>query len=186
MSKVYTNASNTNRAAKAELSKTLGLDKKEIVRGTHYLVNPVEGGFVWEAIEQAPATDSVTDDGFAEFRVVNKSGDLQPGVHSMTVESVNVNDKGVVMTIKPVEPQATETNEGLKIEKDREERNGIKRPSRGGKCATLWSLFDEMLAESGMVPTPKPAKERSAEMGLDPTTTQVQLYRWREFMGFKK
>ena len=79
--------------------------------------------------------------------------------------------------------QATGT--GLKIQKDREERNGVKRPSEGGKCAILWNLFDTMYGEKGMVPTPKPAKERSAEIGMDPTTTQVQLYRWREFMGFK-
>lgn len=77
------------------------------------------------------------------------------------------------------------TGEGLKIQKNREEKNGVKRPSEGGKCATLWSLFDTMYAEKGMVPTPKPAKDRSALQGMDPTTTQVQLYRWREFMGFK-
>lgn len=77
------------------------------------------------------------------------------------------------------------TNEGIKIQKNREERNGVKRPSEGGKCAQLWSLFDAMYGEKGIVPTPKPAKERSAELGLDPVTTTVQLYRWREFMGFK-
>jgi len=77
------------------------------------------------------------------------------------------------------------TGNGLKIQKNREERNGVKRPSNGGKCAQLWDLFDAMYAEKGIVPTPKPAKQRSAELGLDPVTTQVQLYRWREFMGFK-
>lgn len=75
--------------------------------------------------------------------------------------------------------------DGIKIQKDRQERNGVKRPSAGGKCAQLWDLFDAMYAEKGIVPTPKPAKARSADLGLDPVTTQVQLYRWREFMGFK-
>lgn len=74
---------------------------------------------------------------------------------------------------------------GIKIQKGREERNGVKRPSEGGICAQLWSLFDAMYAEKGMVPTPKPAKERSAQLNLDPVTTTVQLYRWRDFMGFK-
>jgi hypothetical protein len=85
----------------------------------------------------------------------------------------------------PANPYASTKGTGLKIQKDREEKNGVKRPSEGGKCATLWALFDTMHSEKGMVPTPKPAKDRSAVIGMDPTTTQVQLYRWREFMGFK-
>lgn len=89
--------------------------------------------------------------------------------------------------VKPVKKAKAETTgKGIKIDKAREERNGVKRPSAGGKCAQLWDLFDLMYQETGMVPTPKPAKQRSAEQGLDGTTTQVQLYRWREFMGFKR
>lgn len=92
---------------------------------------------------------------------------------------------GEVVQVIEAPKKSAPTGEGLKIQKDREERNGLKRPSAGGICAQLWDLFDAMYAEKGMVPTPKPAKERSAELNLDPTTTQVQLYRWREFMGFK-
>ena len=33
--------------------------------------------------------------------------------------------------------------EGLKIEKNREEQNGIKRPSVGGKCRAIWDALDE-------------------------------------------
>lgn len=75
---------------------------------------------------------------------------------------------------------------GVKIQKVRIEQNGIKRPSEGTKCAQLWEMFETMQAENGgAVPTPKPAKDRSATLGMDPTTTTVQLYKWREFMGYK-
>lgn len=74
---------------------------------------------------------------------------------------------------------------GLKIEKDRAEQNGVTRPSKGGVCAQLWEMFDAMYAEKGIVPTPNPAKARSGEMGISPVTTTVQLYQWRAFMGFK-
>ncbi|CAM0072487.1 hypothetical protein VPHK251G3_0046 [Vibrio phage K251 g3] len=146
--KTYTQASNTARAAKAELSKTLGLDKKDVVKGEHFNVVPVEGGFQWVEIK------------------------------------AHVQVPRVKVARRTVKVETTKA-EGIKIQKDREERNGVKRPSNGGKCAQLWDLFDAMYAEKGMVPTPKPAKQRSAELSLDPVTTQVQLYRWREFMGFK-
>ncbi|ANO57485.1 hypothetical protein [Vibrio phage vB_VhaS-tm] len=155
--KTYTNASNCARAAKTELSKILGLDKKEVIKGKHFEVREAEfsEGFIWHAIgNQTP--------------VVEKK---------LEIKRVKVARR----TVKVETPKA----EGIKIQKDREERNGVKRPSAGGKCAQLWDLFDAMYAEKGMVPTPKPAKQRSAELDLDPVTTQVQLYRWREFMGFK-
>lgn len=75
---------------------------------------------------------------------------------------------------------------GIKIQKEREERNGIKRPSAGGKCDQLWNLFEKHYNETGLILTPKPAKALSAVEGLDPVTTTVQLYKWREFMGFGK
>lgn len=100
-------------------------------------------------------------------------------------ETVEMLEEKFLVEVEVVKVETAPKAEGLKIQKDREERNGIKRPSAGGKCAQLWDLFDAMYAEKGMVPTPKPAKERSAQFNLDPVTTQVQLYKWREFMGFK-
>ncbi|QMV29717.1 hypothetical protein [Vibrio phage vB_VnaS-AQKL99] len=156
--KTYTNTSNCARAAKAQLSKILGLDKKDVIKGTHFEVREAEfaDGFIWHAIgNQTP--------------VVEKKLEI----------------KRVKVARRTVKVEAPAKAEGIKIQKDREERNGVKRPSAGGKCAQLWHLFDAMYGEKGIVPTPKPAKARSAELGLDPVTTQVQLYRWREFMGFK-
>ena len=45
----YTNTSNTARAAKNVLAKDLGLDKKEVVRGTHFEIKPATtgNGFIW-------------------------------------------------------------------------------------------------------------------------------------------
>ncbi|USL90009.1 hypothetical protein [Vibrio phage vB_VpaS_CHI] len=156
--KTYTNTSNCARAAKAQLSKILGLDKKDVIKGTHFEVREAEfsEGFIWHAI-----------------------GNQTPVVEN------KLEIKRVKVARRAVKVEAPAKAEGIKIQKDREERNGVKRPSNGGKCAQLWDLFDAMYAEKGIVPTPKPAKARSAEFDLDPVTTQVQLYRWREFMGFK-
>ncbi len=145
--KTYTQAANTSRAAKGQLAKQLGLTAKEVVKGEHFQVKPVDGGFVWRPI----------------------------------IKKVKVARRTVAVEA-PV--AAAPKAEGIKIQKDREERNGIKRPSVGGKCALLWDIFEKHYKETGMILTPKPAKELSAKEDLDPTTTTVQLYRWRDFMGF--
>ncbi|QQM14100.1 hypothetical protein pVco14_050 [Vibrio phage pVco-14] len=178
--KIYTNASNTARAAKAELSKKLGLDKKDVLKGEHFDVVEVDGGFQWAEIKPEPVVGEFTHCPHCNIHLDN-GYQIAENVPELTREYVCLACDGEFgEKLAPVVK-----GEGIKIQKDREERNGVKRPSAGGKCAQLWDLFDVMYAEKGMVPTPKPAKQRSAELGLDPVTTQVQLYRWREFMGFK-
>lgn len=188
--KTYTQASNTARAAKTFLSKQLGLTAKEVIKGEHFEVKPVDGGFVWRPIiakakvarrtvETAPVAGEFTncphcgihlDNG---YQTVHNCPEL---THEFVCLACDT-EFG-----EPVAPVVK--GEGIKIQKDREERNGIKRPSEGGKCARLWEIFEKHYAETGMILTPKPAKELSAKEDLDPTTTTVQLYRWRDFMGF--
>lgn len=189
--KTYTQASNTARAAKAELSKTLGLDKKDVVKGEHFNVVPVEGGFQWVEIKPEPVVGEFTNCPHCNIHLGNGVSDYdtqQEIAKQQNAPEAAIAHEYICLACDgefgdKIEPVVK--GEGIKIQKDREERNGVKRPSNGGKCAQLWDLFDAMYAEKGMVPTPKPAKQRSAELSLDPVTTQVQLYRWREFMGFK-
>lgn len=85
-----------------------------------------------------------------------------------------------------VEPKtSTATGKGLKIQKDREERNGIKRPSVGGKCAAVWEYCESLYEANGMVPTPKALKGWAEENGHNLNNVSIELYRWRNFMGFK-
>ena len=71
---------------------------------------------------------------------------------------------------------------GTKIEKDRETRNGVTRPSAGGMCRAVWDGLD-VLAAKGSNPTAAQVRELAAEQGWDKTTAQVQFYRWRKFNG---
>src|SRR5688572_21089010 len=45
-------------------------------------------------------------------------------------------DGSVPAPVVQVSPRLT--SKGLKIEKDREQRNGVKRPSAGGACRAVW------------------------------------------------
>lgn len=72
---------------------------------------------------------------------------------------------------------------GLKIEKDRPEQNGIKRPSIGGKCRAVWDALDAYQAETGEVPTAKVVRDLAADEGWNPNNASIEFYQWRKFHG---
>lgn len=73
-------------------------------------------------------------------------------------------------------------NAGLKIEKNREERNGIKRPSAGGKCRVIWDTLDAMGANT----TAKEVKAVAEQRGWNPNNASIEFYQWRKFNGYGK
>lgn len=86
-------------------------------------------------------------------------------------------------------PEATPeqpTGTGLKIEKDRPEQNGVKRPSIGGKCRAIWDALDAYRAETGGLPTSKTVKELAADEGWNPNNASIEYYQWRKFNGIAK
>ena len=85
------------------------------------------------------------------------------------------------------EPKAdAHTGTGLKIEKDRPEQNGVKRPSIGGKCRAIWDALDAYRAETGELPTSKTVKELAADEGWNPNNASIEYYQWRKFNGIAK
>jgi hypothetical protein len=67
----------------------------------------------------------------------------------------------------------------------REERNGVKRPAAGGKCAAAWEAFDQMLA-AGTNPTAKAASEWAESVGANASNAMQELYIWRKWTGVSK
>jgi len=73
---------------------------------------------------------------------------------------------------------------GLKIEKNREERNGVKRPSAGGKCREIWDYLDEVYeGGKGVMPTAKLVKEAAEQCDWNPNNASIEFYQWRKFNG---
>lgn len=77
-------------------------------------------------------------------------------------------------------PVVRTSRKGYSIQKDREQRNGVKRPSEGTICATLWAYFDAN------------PETKAAQLGdisdanvWDRTTVGCQFYAWRKFNGIK-
>ena len=59
--------------------------------------------------------------------------------------------------------------------------NGVAHPKQGTRCAKIWEWCDEQ-RNAGVHPTVKGA--RAALKDLDPTTVQVQYYRYRKYHGY--
>ena len=73
---------------------------------------------------------------------------------------------------------------GLKIEKDREEQNGVKRPSAGGLCRAIWDQLDAM-TEAGEETTIKTIKAHAEREGWNLNNTSIEFYQWRKFNGIQ-
>lgn len=72
------------------------------------------------------------------------------------------------------------------IEKEREERNGIKRPSLGCLCRQVWDLCDGVMEKLGRLPTGKEIHAACEGKGWNPNNITVEYYNWRKFNGFSK
>lgn len=70
---------------------------------------------------------------------------------------------------------------GIKIEKQREERNGLKRPSAGGVCRQVWDWCDAFLAQNGKAP--KPSDLKNSGFDWNQNNAVAELYRWKKFVA---
>lgn len=78
----------------------------------------------------------------------------------------------------PVVPRVS--SKGYTIQKEREERNGVKRPSEGTVCGSVWAEFDKNPEiKAGELATLADAN------GWNRTNVSCEFYAWRKFMGIK-
>ena len=69
---------------------------------------------------------------------------------------------------------------GYTIQKEREEQNGVKRPSAGTVCGAVWAAFDANPAvKAGELAALADAN------GWNRTNVSCEFYAWRKFMGIK-
>lgn len=87
------------------------------------------------------------------------------------------------VTVTPPEVVGTGTGSGLKIEKERPEQNGIKRPSAGGKCRAIWDACDEYRTNEGVAPDAAFVRKLAEENGYNPNNASIEFYQWRKYNG---
>ncbi len=128
--------------------------------------------------------------GKTELRAACKAAGIK-GYGNMTNDGMRAALAGGEPEVAPVPspvpaPMPAPAPTGLKIEPNREKRNGVTRPSVGGKCRAIWDALDEYSADpanEGEQPSAKIIKAIAAEEGWDKTTTMIQFYQWRKFNG---
>lgn len=84
----------------------------------------------------------------------------------------------VVTTLAPVKLSGINAGQ-------REERNGVKRPKDGGRCAEAWQALDAMLA-GGIDPSTKDVRELSIAKGWNLANSLCELSAWRKFNGISR
>lgn len=82
---------------------------------------------------------------------------------------------------QPVQKRDVAMGTGVKIEKNREERNGIKRPSAGGLCREVWDWCDAFSAANGKAP--KPSDLKASGKDWNHNNAVAELYRWKKFVA---
>lgn len=71
-----------------------------------------------------------------------------------------------------------------KVEKDRPEQNGIRRPSAGGMCRAVWDKCDELREAGGGHPPEAKAVRAAAEaVGWNMNNAMIEFYQWRKYNG---
>lgn len=98
------------------------------------------------------------------------------------LSDINVPKTGSKLVTPKAAPKAAA--KGIKIEKDREEQNGVKRPSVGGACRAVWDVCDKLYAD-GVMPKPAVIKPIAEEKGWNTNNTVIEMYQWRKFMGIR-
>lgn len=89
----------------------------------------------------------------------------------------------VAQTAVSEAPVAQAAPKGYKIEKDRPEQNGIKRPSAGGLCRAVWDWCDSVREATGAPPVAAQVREHSETVGWNVTNGMIEFYQWRKFNG---
>lgn len=85
---------------------------------------------------------------------------------------------------KPTRAPVQNPGTGLKIQKDRVERNGIKQPSVGGACRSVWDACSEMQALTPDVPLAvKQVKAHAVTMEWNENNAVIEFYRWRKWVA---
>lgn len=76
-----------------------------------------------------------------------------------------------------------DVNKGYKIEKNRAEQNGVKRPSAGTLCGMVWAALDAVHATR--MPVASDLDDIANANGWNRNNVSCEFYQWRKFNGIK-
>lgn len=135
-----------------------------------------------------PRCKTHLDNGVADFdSVAEAHGSVKAAYEIMKHEWTCLgcgHEWGAEVDLSTRAPQR-EKGTGIKIEQDREERNGVKRPSIGGVCRAVWDWCDNFAQKTGNPPSAAQVKAAAEPHGWNPNNASIEYYQWRKFMGIR-
>lgn len=84
---------------------------------------------------------------------------------------------GKKVNVEKVKAPKPENKTGHKVQKNRETRNNVTRPSVGTLCGDVWAAMD---IETG-APNAETAKRLAAEHNWNVNNALIEVYRWKKF-----
>jgi hypothetical protein len=129
--------------------------------------------------DDAAHDDFANGDGVEQFEMTQTELDAQVG----RVELSNDDQQQIAAEAADRKPVAPRTRKGVTIEKDREERNGVKRPSKGGVCREVWDYLDTFRDTGPRMPTAKDVREEAPRYKWNSNNAMIEFYQWRKFNG---
>ncbi len=181
--KTYSTRSNAKRAAIKTLIKARPTDEAKIkVNPDQYFIVEVSNDGKFYPHYISDRVGGVSAEKEAELKVAREK--VNPWAKQCDDFIKSKSPKPEVFDKKP-EPKGSPTGiTGIKIEKNRDEQNGIKRPSAGGKCRQVWDACDELYSE-GAMPMPDVIKILSDRKGWNVNNALIEMYQWRKFHGIR-
>lgn len=152
----------------------------------HYAKSEAVEEQVEAEVEETPTSNGMS---FAQILDVTpvpapaNVGNVTRVVDGKRVEAKASKEKGEARTRseKPAAPAVPRVSrKGYTIQKDREERNGVKRPSEGTVCGAVWAEFDK----NPEIKAGELAALADAN-GWNRTNVSCEFYAWRKFNGIK-
>lgn len=173
---VYGKMNNTEMRVALNAIALLNLDNTpEDVAKANAALPVLPASNVQEAVQEAIAEKS--DKELDAVSALTPKEDLQPGED--VAPMVPLPESGP--EVSPASVSSNNASTGKKIQKDRPEQNGVRRPSEGTICAEIWQALDNARASSKTVPSFKDLKALQATHGWARNTAVTQYQRWKEF-----
>lgn len=172
------------QAAAVEVAKATALQVPTLGKPSSNALSP------FAALKAAAEARAAAASKEAEPEVEEKGDNADPEHDALDAVAHSVSPFGAMVAqctaTRPA--QVTRTGEGAsvrtcKVEKDRPEQNGIKRPSAGGMCRAVWDWCDSILAQKTTPPAAKDVRAQAEAVGWNMNNALIEFYQWRKYNG---
>ena len=128
-------------------------------------------------VTMEPATNAEPSDATTSTDEPESPAGLLAGLCGLLAGTVTVQEPAAPA------PKAEPKTNGLIIEKNRPEKNGVKRPSAGGLCRAVWDACWSHQKTTGSPPTAKEVKAIAEANCWNTNNASIEYYQWRKFNG---